>query len=141
MFQFTSIVQSKDSLDFYVLGNLISKTSYAFGLTFVFCEIGQRLSDTFDDLADDFYQCEYESLPNNLQRMIPTLLVIMQNTPALQSLGSSPCSRETFKKVIHFYTFQKSERKSIFNQCYELIALTMHTSNTMRTFSTKLKVL
>lgn len=107
MFSLNLFSQSKDSLDIYVLGNLFLKLFYSFGLTFVICEVGHQLSNIFDNLVNAFNQCEYESLSIDVQQMIPILLLAMQNTPALQSLGSFTCSRETFKNVNTFYRLKK----------------------------------
>lgn len=72
---------------------------YSIGLTFIYCEVGEQLNSSFGSLADTLNQCEYESLPADLQRMIPTLLAAMQNPPNLKSYGNFICSRNTFKKV------------------------------------------
>lgn len=91
-------------MDFYAVMNFSVKMFYSSGLTFIYCEVGEQLSNSFGDLADAFNQCEYESFPIELQRLMPIVLAAVQHPPILRSYGNITCCRNTFKQVCKLNT-------------------------------------
>lgn len=72
---------------------------YSFAGSFVYCEISECMSSTFDGLYDEFKQFEFYLLPADLQRSMVIIINTMQQPIIIHGFGNVPCSRETFKKV------------------------------------------
>lgn len=68
-------------------------------LLYIYCELGERVSNGFVEVYGVFCQYQWYLFPINVQRMLPNLLIIAQQPVALQGPGKSLCTRETFKKV------------------------------------------
>lgn len=70
------------------------------GLSFLACELGQRITNAFDDI-DDVLRIElnWYSLPNKVRKMLPIILINTQEVVALHCFGSILCSRESFSNV------------------------------------------
>lgn len=75
------------------------EVSYSFGLLFMACELGQRVSLAFGECSGMIYQLEWYSLPTTVQRLLPLLLNFTQQTFELNCFGSTTCDREAFKYV------------------------------------------
>lgn len=74
---------------------------------FVFCETSERLTIEFDEI--DFYnEWDWYLFPNEVRRILPTIIINVQEPVALQGYGNITCTRETFKRVI----FETRERIS-----------------------------
>lgn len=71
-----------------------------FGMVFFPCEVGQQITDTFNDINDKFEQLDWYLLPIEVQRMLPTILVGLQKPIVLGCFGIVSGSRDQFKKVI-----------------------------------------
>lgn len=66
---------------------------------FVFCETSERLTIEFDEI--DFYnEWDWYLFPNEVRRILPTIIINVQEPVALQGYGNITCTRETFKRVI-----------------------------------------
>lgn len=95
-------------LQLYNNGNwmgIIQQISYmfwSFGLIFILCNFGQKLTNQFDELNDALYMCDWYSFPLENQRMLPTILIATQQSVALKGFGNILCSRETSKSVSVF---------------------------------------
>lgn len=72
---------------------------YAFGIAFLPCEVGQRISSAFEEIEDVTGQYRWYSFPNDVQRMLPMILINFQESVELECFGSFSCCREAFKKV------------------------------------------
>lgn len=73
--------------------------SFAFGYVFITCELFQRLTDGFDEINDAVDQLKWYQFSNEIRKMLPTLLINVQQPVFIKCFGSISCSRETFKKV------------------------------------------
>lgn len=73
---------------------------WAFCLVLVICEAGQKLSDSFEEVEDDFGQIDWYLLPLEIQRMLPTILIYLQDPMVVRFFGSLTCCRELFKNVM-----------------------------------------
>lgn len=75
---------------------------YAFGVVGIICELGQRLSNAFDEIPDTIVDFEWYLFPPGIQRILPTILLAAQQPVYLECFGSISGTRETFKNVISF---------------------------------------
>lgn len=71
-------------------------------ILFVACELGERLSNTLDEVDDLIGQLNWYLLPIEFQRMLPTIMINSQQPVVLKCFGCISCSRDQFKKVIFF---------------------------------------
>lgn len=69
------------------------------GILFVICELSQRFTDACDEINDTINQLVWYSFPVALKRMLPTIMAMAQPPKTFNCIGSTPCSRDTFKKV------------------------------------------
>lgn len=72
-----------------------------FGLVAVFiaCEIGQRISDTFDQISFSIDQFAWYLFPIQIKRILPMIMENSQESVSLACFGSIVCTREVFKNV------------------------------------------
>ena len=71
-----------------------------FGYNFVICELGERVTDQFDQFGEELAQCEWNELPIEMQRMYLIFLSDTKHRLNIRSYGGIICTRETFKMVI-----------------------------------------
>lgn len=71
----------------------------AFGVIIVACEVGQRISNAFEniDFATDQYR--WYLFPEQVKRMLPVILMNLQVPVELPIFGSFCCDRSAFKQV------------------------------------------
>lgn len=79
----------------------IVETCYSAGNLFVACELGFRASKLFTDLEDIALEFNWYQFPSETQRMLPTVLIVLQDPVAIECFGSFSCNRECFKQVSH----------------------------------------
>lgn len=89
----------------FILLVTISYASYAFGVVLLICELGQRLTDAFDELCDTIEGFDWYLFPIDIQRMVPTLLIAAQKQVVLVCFGSISGTRDTFKRVSATHQF------------------------------------
>lgn len=63
------------------------------------CELGQRISNAFEEIDDVIAQYNWYLFPDKLKRMLPIILMNTQDRVAFECFGSIACSREAFRKV------------------------------------------
>lgn len=68
-------------------------------MVFFSCEIGQRFTNSFEDIDNKVDQFSWNLFPIKIQRMLPTLMINLQQPFEIMCFGSTACIRETFKKV------------------------------------------
>lgn len=68
----------------------------------VLCLFGYEVTLRFDEISDAIYQCGWTELPMNVQRILPMILQISQNTVFIEGNFNDRCTREFLKKVITF---------------------------------------
>lgn len=73
--------------------------SYAFGYVLFTCELFQRVTDRFDEINDIVGQLDWYRFSHGIQKILPTLLINIQQPVFVVCFGKISCSRETFKKV------------------------------------------
>lgn len=82
-----------------VLINTVSNGTSGFSLAFIACELGQRMTDAFEKIDYGFDKLNWYLLPIELKRMLPNIMVNVQQPVELQCFGSIGCTREVFRKV------------------------------------------
>lgn len=80
---------------------LIVEVIISFGLNFTFCEFGERVKSAFDNIDYDINQLEWYMLPADVVKILPTILINVQQPVEIKCFGSIPCARETYKKASH----------------------------------------
>lgn len=71
----------------------------SFVLVFVTCEIIGRITNEFEEVNDIMDQYEWYLFPLEIQKMLSMILIHAQQSVEIHCFGSTPCDRETFKKV------------------------------------------
>lgn len=66
---------------------------------FVTCEFCQQISNAFSEIDDTIGQFNWYRFPNEINQMLPTILMMTQQPIEMKCFGSISCSQETFKKV------------------------------------------
>lgn len=72
---------------------------YSFGVVCLVCEIGQQISNAYDDIDDIINQLDWYLFPYQIQRMLPMVFINSQESVTLQCFGSISCDRDNSKKV------------------------------------------
>lgn len=66
---------------------------------FVFCDLGERVSDQFSQVDNAIYFCDWYKFPKEMQRMLPIIMISSQEPVTLTGFANLSCTREAFKKV------------------------------------------
>lgn len=74
----------------------------SFALVFGVCELGERLSETFEEINGVYDQFAWYLFPSKVQHILTTLLMFAQKPVELRIFGSISCARITFKNVSNF---------------------------------------
>lgn len=72
---------------------------YAFGVLFIACELGQRISLAFVECSQMIDQFKWYAFPAKVQRMLPMILKFNQQPFEIKCFGNMKCNRDTFKYV------------------------------------------
>ena len=72
---------------------------WEYTMNFVFGEIGERVTDQFEQFGDEVGRCDWNELPIEMQRMYLIFLSDTQQPKQIQSYGGITCTREQFKAV------------------------------------------
>lgn len=88
------------------------------------CELGQRMTDAFEEINFTLNQFEWYLFPIEIKRMLPAIIANAQKTVAVECFGSIACNRDVFKNVgIHTIKLIKSNHQ--WNQkCIRMILWT-----------------
>lgn len=74
----------------------------AFSAAFLFCDVGQRLSNSFEQVIDTINEFDWYLFPTKVQRMLPTLMIVAQQPVEIIVIGSISSNRYTFENVRTF---------------------------------------
>ena len=66
---------------------------------FVTCEFCQQISNAFEEINDLIVQFNWYRFPNEINRMLPAILIVTQHPAKFKCFGSISYDRETFKAV------------------------------------------
>lgn len=69
-------------------------------LLFISCELGQRVSNEFDEIDDGVSALNWYRFPKNIWRVIPLIMTDTQQAVRINCFGKNiTCTREIFQKV------------------------------------------
>lgn len=91
--------QSQATVNFGALIALIGQTVWCFIFIFIYCELGQRVNEAFDESYDTILQFNLYSFPMEIQRMLPIIILNAQQSVEIRGYGDFSCTRERFKSV------------------------------------------
>lgn len=72
---------------------------WSFVQIFFFCELGERITSRFSNLGHEMCQCDWYTLPIDIQKVFPLIIAGMDTPIKLIGMGSIQCSRVAFKYV------------------------------------------
>lgn len=72
---------------------------FAFVTVFIACELGQRMSDAFEQIDITIGQLHWYLYPFGIQQMLPTIIVNAHQPISLECFGGIACTRDIFKNV------------------------------------------
>lgn len=72
---------------------------YSFGVLSLACEIGQRLTNAFDECSDMIDQLDWYLLTADVQRRLPLIMSFAQQPTIIECFRSTAAVRDTFKYV------------------------------------------
>lgn len=81
------------------LSLLVFDACNTFFALYIICELGQRLSDAFEEINELIDQFQWYRFHKNMKRILPTAMIIVQKPVSVECFGSLLCGREVFKKV------------------------------------------
>lgn len=82
-----------------VLFSILLFVSIGFGVVLIMCELAQRACDHFNDIDEIMLQWNWYLFPNEIQRILPLVLIVVQTPVQLECFRSISCTRETFQKA------------------------------------------
>lgn len=94
-----SLSKSNSQNDSMMLWETIFCGFWALSLLFVACELGQRYSNGFNEIGKAFAEVNWYLLPIEIQRMLPTIMIYLQEPNDFRIFGNISTSRKQFQKV------------------------------------------
>lgn len=82
----------------------------AYGQILLICFYGEHLLNTFEELHESVFACDWYRFPLESQKLLNTMLVAAQRPVYIRGFGSSGCTRESFKEVLHKTSLQSNDR-------------------------------
>lgn len=93
-----------------MLTEVIYFTTHAIVMVFLTCEHAQRFTNAFSGIDDVFDQLDWYLLPIEIKRILPTVILYVQQPVKVVFFGSFSCDRELSNRVsiiiyeaLHFY--------------------------------------
>lgn len=74
-------------------------------LAFIPNELGERMGSAMSEINDLTEQFDWYSFPIEIQKMLPIILIIVQQPITIKCFGSISCTRETFQAVCKYIIF------------------------------------
>lgn len=82
---------------------LLTDTIFAGGqaivLLFAACELSQRINNAYSEVDSIFNQFAWYLFPNEVRRILPTIIMYIQEPVELKFFGNLSCSRDQYKRV------------------------------------------
>lgn len=72
---------------------------YAFGLLFMYCEMGEQISGAFGEIEDEMYEMDWHLYPIKTQKIMLIILINAQQPVEFMGFGNFPANRETMQRV------------------------------------------
>lgn len=83
-----------------------------FGLVLLPCEIGQQLTNTFDEINFEFEELRWYLLAIEIRQMLPTAMMFAQESVIFHCYGVIFCSRHQLKMVIQSNSMKQQSFKT-----------------------------
>lgn len=68
-------------------------------MVYLVSELGQQISNTYEDIEDIIGQFGWYLLPQKIMQIFPIILINSQEPATVQCIGSISCDRDVAKKV------------------------------------------
>lgn len=81
-----------------VISSVIAMLTFIF--IFIACEPGERVTEAFETFNEEFEQCDWYLLQNDVQKLYVMFLLDTKLRINIKCYGNIHCTRETSKKVI-----------------------------------------
>lgn len=86
-------------MNYLTLARIISQAYFGIATVFFACDLGQRVSDKWNEINSTIDQFDWYLFPNELKSILPTIIAIAQQPVELECFASFSLTREVFKKV------------------------------------------
>lgn len=73
---------------------------WSFIVIYVFCEMGEKVTNQFNEFGEELGQCNWHLFSMKLQRIYIIALANADQPTTIHGLGHIVCVRESMKKVI-----------------------------------------
>lgn len=80
---------------------------WSFIQIFLICELGERLTGQFDEIATEIFRSNWYTFPMDVKKALPLFIKGAQIPVVLNGLGHILCTREAFKNA-SFFDFPKA---------------------------------
>lgn len=70
---------------------------------FIFCYLGEQVTQRFKNVAAAIYQLDWHLLPTDVRKYMPIILAASQKEIYIRGFGSFHCRLWVFKKVVMNY--------------------------------------
>lgn len=99
--------QSQTDVDPTLLMSSVGAIFGASAITLIYCEFAERVSSGFDEICDMICELHWYLYAEEIQKMMPTIIVNSQEPVNMDGFANCSCSRVQFKKVkfIHIKPF------------------------------------
>lgn len=97
--QFIFLFQSSNTISPATLLTYSLQLFWGYAVIFIFCELGERLTQEYDKLYDVICEFNWYAYPLKVQRILPIAFAGAQDQIILQGFGNCLCTREAFKNV------------------------------------------
>lgn len=91
--------QSEATFNPDIVLSLIIQLFCPFGLTFLYCEFGERVSVAFEESCDLICDFQWYSFPIRIQQVLPTIMIGAQSPVDFRGFANFSCCRSRFTNV------------------------------------------
>lgn len=88
----------------------------------LFCDLGEAVSNKFDELNDVLYRSEWNTFSIGVQRTLPIILMATQQKVVPRGFGNLICFRQSFKKVNIFLFHIFIKIFTVFLQFFKILS-------------------
>lgn len=74
---------------------------WTFAQMFIFCELGENVTDQFNQISNAIYSSDWYMFPKEIQRIIPIIAMSAQRPVIIQGFVNLKCTREASSRVNH----------------------------------------
>lgn len=93
------LFQANDSTNLSLLVNYAIQIVATYGVIFLICELGERVSNEFIQVDNVVGQLKWYLFPTNIQKILPIVMIGTQEPVIFWGYGNFVSSREAFKNV------------------------------------------